>query len=322
MIAKYERFPWILFAGVLVILFLLSSTDLIIKEKKTVVYPISVIINDTSDDYYTNFRKGADQAADDYHVDISFLTLYEKYDSVQQMELLKREIHDGAGAVILMPVQPATFIKDLDAIALNSPLVIIGTMFSHEAVKSAISIDYQEAGRKLGEAVKARHEPDTPVILLAEGMEFSYNQEICEGFKLVLEDEGFDIALYSRKTDHTIQDIIKAAVHTRGKKPVLAALDLASLQEASDIISGNSSFRSSLLSLYGVGSTTKLLNKLDQGIIKGLVVSNQFEEGYLSVEKAVEAINNHSGAEQISLESYYIEKNDLRQFEKILYPIE
>ena len=34
MITKYEKLLWIAYSAVLVILFLMSSTDLIIKEKK------------------------------------------------------------------------------------------------------------------------------------------------------------------------------------------------------------------------------------------------------------------------------------------------
>ncbi|HBD01129.1 MAG TPA: sugar ABC transporter substrate-binding protein, partial [Lachnoclostridium sp.] len=70
MMTKQEKLLWTLLAGVLVILFLLSSTDLIIKEKKTEIYPVSVIIGDTTDDYYVNFRKGADKAAVEYNVDV------------------------------------------------------------------------------------------------------------------------------------------------------------------------------------------------------------------------------------------------------------
>ena len=59
---RREKMIWSLLAGVLVLLFLLSSTDLIIKEKKTEIYPISIVIGDTTDDYYTNFRKGVDKS--------------------------------------------------------------------------------------------------------------------------------------------------------------------------------------------------------------------------------------------------------------------
>lgn len=71
--AKQEKILWGFFAGILVFLYLLSSTDLIIKEKKTEIYPVSIVIGDTTDDYYVNFRKGVEQAADDYNVDISLL---------------------------------------------------------------------------------------------------------------------------------------------------------------------------------------------------------------------------------------------------------
>ena len=48
--AKQEKILWGFFAGILVFLYLLSSTDLIIKEKKTEIYPVSIVIGDTTDD--------------------------------------------------------------------------------------------------------------------------------------------------------------------------------------------------------------------------------------------------------------------------------
>ena len=57
------KFLWILYGMVLAVLFLLSSTDLIIKEEAAEVYPVSVIIGDTSDENYVNFRKGMERAA-------------------------------------------------------------------------------------------------------------------------------------------------------------------------------------------------------------------------------------------------------------------
>ena len=41
---------WCIWAGILVLLFLMSSTDLIIKEKEIEVYPVSVIIDGDNDD--------------------------------------------------------------------------------------------------------------------------------------------------------------------------------------------------------------------------------------------------------------------------------
>ena len=73
-----ENFFWIFYGLVLLGLFLLSSTDLIIKEEEAGIYPISVIVGDTTDDQYVNFRKGMERAAIELNGDVSFITLYEK----------------------------------------------------------------------------------------------------------------------------------------------------------------------------------------------------------------------------------------------------
>ena len=44
MITKREKIIWAVYGAALVLLFLASSTDLIIKERENPVYPISVVI--------------------------------------------------------------------------------------------------------------------------------------------------------------------------------------------------------------------------------------------------------------------------------------
>ena len=81
----------------LVLLFLMSSTDLIIKERAVQIDSISVILSEDTDDYYQNFRKGMEKAATDLRSDVRLITLYDRKDQDQQVELTTREIRDGAG---------------------------------------------------------------------------------------------------------------------------------------------------------------------------------------------------------------------------------
>ncbi len=321
---KQEKLLWALFAGVLVVLFLLSSTDLIIKDKKTEIYPVSVIINDTSDDYYANFRKGIDKASEEYNVDVSFITLFEKGDAGQQMELVRREINDGASAVVLIPVKPVECAKELDEMVLNSPAVIMGSMFPNERVQNGICPDYREEGKILGQAIAAENSPDLPVWIFSEGLDYGYSREIYDGLRGVLTEAGFTMELYEESTDETFRKTIEAAVYPERQNALIAAIDVKSLDEAAGILSGSQVYGSCISGLYGIGSTTRILKELDNGIIKGLVTSNQFDAGYMSIEKAVEAVHKGHEREQIILDSYYIQKEDLREsrFEKILYPID
>ena len=105
---------------------------------------------------------------------------------------------------------------------------------------------------------------------------------------------------------------------------VVAALDFASTAEAAEIVGGSSVYGKYISGLYSVGMMPSLLDQLDKGTIRGLVVTNQFDAGYFAVQKAVQAIEKEQERSQLSLESYYIEKDELRskKYEKMLYPID
>jgi ribose transport system substrate-binding protein len=319
---KQEKLLWSLMAAILVVLFLLSSTDLIIKEKKTDIYPVSIIISDTSDEYYANFRKGVDKASEEYNVDVNLITLFEKGDAVGQMELLKREIDDGASAVILAPAKQEECARLLDGMVLNSPVIVLGNPFPNDYVRGSISTNYEEEGKKLGKAIAAENTTSLPVWIFTEGLDYGYNREIYDGLSAVLKESGFSIGIYEKKDKETFRKTIEGAVYPDSKEAIIAAIDVDSLDEAAGIIGGSPVYKNYIAGLYGIGSTTKILNALDNEIITGIVAIDQFDAGYTSIQKAVEVVHKKQ-KDPIVLESYYVNKSNLRdrRLEKLLYPI-
>ena len=87
---------WCGWGCLLILLFLMSSTDLIIKEKKMEVYPVSVIIDEENDDRYVNFKKGMDQAAEEFHLDINFVVLYNKKDEGEHSDDWRKGVRKAA----------------------------------------------------------------------------------------------------------------------------------------------------------------------------------------------------------------------------------
>ncbi len=72
-----------------------------------------------------------------------------------------------------------------------------------------------------------------------------------------------------------------------GTGPVeVVALDVQSLDRTASILNESSVYRDHVSALYGIGSTTGILNLLDQGIIDGLVTYDQFSQGYLSIKSS------------------------------------
>ncbi len=310
-------------AVILVLLYLMSSTNLIIREKKTEIYPISVIVEDSSDEDYEKLRKGMDRAAQELHVDLNFITLYQPNDQEQQLGLIAREISDGAKAVILSPANPVEAMAGLDRMVLNSPLVILGTIFPHVQAAAGISIDYMEAGKLLGEAVRKNHK-NMPVYLFTKGLEYGYARDLYDGIYQAFMDVDVPISLIVTQSDSDSVVLMEDAISRYSQNGVIIALDENSLEEAAGMLEEISMNGVRIPKLYGIGGTNRILNYLDKGIIQGLVVHNWFDEGYLSVEKAVEAIQGCGNLkEQTNMEVYYITKEDLRNpvYEKMLYPI-
>ena len=79
MIGRHGKVLIFLYIVFLVVLFLMCSTDLIIREPEREIYQIAVIIEDVRSDNYSNFRKGMEQAAMEFNVDVHFITLYENW---------------------------------------------------------------------------------------------------------------------------------------------------------------------------------------------------------------------------------------------------
>ena len=94
--------------------------------------------------------------------------LDEKDNLAQQMELVRREAADGAGAVILEPVDELECRQYLEENTYGTPIILLGELSPDEEVKGAVHMDWTAAGRKLGEAITAEQSPDLPVWIFAD----------------------------------------------------------------------------------------------------------------------------------------------------------
>ncbi len=321
-----EKILWSLAAVILAFLYLASSTDLIIKEKAVKIHPISIILDDVNDEYYQNFKKGVDQAAKEYHGDTSYTTLYRQGAAAEQIELINREIEDGAEAVVAVPVKGSQLEQALGEKKYGIPFVVFGSQVVGDEVNVHIELDSREAGQLLGEEAVKELPEDVVCYLFAQDLELGDSRLVYEGVTRVLQEAGVEYVLKEKKEDEGLfRTTVEAAVYpATTERAAVIALDRKSLSETADILKTNSSYRNHLWGVYGIGCTTSLLNSMDAGLIDGLVTYNQYLAGYLSVQKAVEAISLPGWKETVSMELYYITRENMRdkRYEKMLYPME
>ncbi len=321
------NFFWIFYGLVLVMLFLLSSTDLIIKEEEAEIYPVSVIIEDTSDENYVSFRKGMEQAAMEFNADVSFITLYEKGNTVQQKELMLREQEDGSRALIVAPVEEGMLAGMYQENLLSVPVICINT--GREAVNGAdkaavFTFDYYEMGHELGEEILREHSTEVKIYVTdasgSDGAGGLFFRGLCDA----LRDAGCSPLPFTFTEEGGLGQGLLGMTEGWSRKVVLAAADPGLLARMAQYLAENEEAAAWVDGLYGRGNAVPLLNYLDKGIIQGLCVTDEFSAGYLSIKAAVDLSKSRSADDMGYLKSYYIRREDLRneEYEKMLYPIE
>lgn len=318
MISKGGRWLVISYVAFLVILFLMCSTDLIIREPEREIYQIAVIIEDDRSDNYSNFRKGMDQAAMEFNVDVYFITLYEKADADQQVELMEREQQDGVEAMIVVPADT----EQVYGVQTNVPVIFLRPDTATAAGSGSIAIAYDEMGSRLAHEMLDEIPADCPVVILTDpGKQSSQERLFLEGARKVLADNG-------RKTEEVTRDekndsgVVPEAAGLQEKVALLAG-NPEILTETAGLLGDYAEAAAGVCGLYGRGATVPILNALDRGYISGICVTDDYSIGYISVREAVRVLEGTESS-PVTVESYYIEKEDLRKpaFEKLLFPIE
>lgn len=309
----------------LTVLFLMCSTDLIIREPEKEIYQVSVIIEDVRDDNYSNFRKGMDQAAVEFNADVRFITLYEKQDADQQMELMDREQQDGADGLIVAPVDESRVVSALIEKQVNVPVVLLGSGLTGQEVTGAVIVDYKKMGEELAGQILQDMDGDCQVLMLSrEKKQAMASRLFLDGAAEGLEHGGHTCQTAAWNEGQGSAALAKLLEELAGRQAVILAESPEILTEAAGILADNPLLAIGINGLYGRGSTMQILNYLDRGVITGVCVTDEFSMGYFSVQMAIEALEGLRGQAPVEMESYYIQKKDLREpeYEKLLFPIE
>lgn len=318
MIGKGGKWLLFLYMAFLALLFLMCSTDLIIREPERDIYQIAIIIEDVRSDNYSNFRKGMDKAAVEFNVDVHFITLYEKADAGQQMEFMEREQQDGVDALIVVPADE----EQVMGKPMTVPVIFLQPGFMEKSGAGSIVIDYERMGKLLAdEMLKKMPEECSVRILTDTSKQSGMDRLFLKGAEETLAEAGYGISVVVRNEEDGFRSFLNTL--ETNEKVVLLAENSEILTEVSGMLSDDLAGSEHICGLYGRGNTVPILNDLDRGRISGICVTDDFSIGYLSVRAAVQVLE---GKESVLAPAslYYIEKENLREpdYEKLLFPIE
>lgn len=310
-----NKIQWIFWSGMvclLILLYLISSTDLVLSERVERVYNLSVIMDESSEANYARMKLGMEEAVAGANADVTFLTLQHTGDSSEQEKLIRDEWDNGADAVILIPTDPQRLQEWLKIQPHYKPVISIGAAMEAAPVKQVMLPGQEEALQSLKREVE-RAAADDRVYLLQRQEKQEAGRRLTEQLTETLGLNEEQLILYQEG------ELEPQWAGLGDETAVLIATDAGSMEDAMTAQQAAGSRHR----LYGFGMTDAVIAGLQQEKIAGLVVSNQYQIGYQAVVSAVAAAKNEEQKESTVGNEIWISPQDLyeQETETIIFPL-
>lgn len=323
---KRNRIYFGLILLILIIIIVGAVFEMQDAGKKEKPYTVSVIVEDSNNDRWIAMRQGLEQAARDYNIKMNYVFSGEFNDMEEEMELIEREVRSGAEGLIIQMVPGDGGLEGLEDVAVQTAVMLIETDVEPQGVYDVTGPDNRKIGEVLGievaEDIDDFGEPKKVGILCRDKEQIAIRQRLA-GLQEIMESESVEV-LWSLEGSR--ESIARKLTEYDQKEPVeiIIAMGNDETELAVDYLIGRGEERKANCFLYGVGCSEKAVYYLDKGWIRSLVVPNEFNMGYLSMEGIAKQLNYRlSNAESVETDYLVIDKDNLYEEEnqKILFPI-
>lgn len=314
---NFERNTAIAFAVVLLMLYLLSSTNLILKNQEDMVYRISVIIDDLDDSDWTNYKLGMEKAAEYLNVDVNFVSLYVAKSQEEQMSYMERETLNGADALIVAPVNGREIVTSLGEGGDDTPLIILKQNVLSGKITACLEIDYYSMGMQMGEEIIKKYTGNQKILFAVNEKNAEDLLPYYKGAASIAEKAGVAAEQLVWKEE---PELIKAFWEASQENAIWVGMDIDSLNLLFSYMEESGVFCDDL---YGNGCNSNILGRLEEGKLKAITVTNDYDMGYLSIELAVKRLKNQYIERTEEIEHYFIRSDEMYegQYEMVLFPI-
>lgn len=308
---------WIIlsFMIVVLILFVVTSYAYLSPQKNAEKkIQISVVVYHSSSGRWTAFKEGVDQAAADMGAVVNFTALDEGDGSEEQVSMIRREMENGSEGLVVAMADSRVMAEEMERISRETSVVLVESGLPGDETVSCVAADAYQMGAELAKQMLSREEEDVPVKVMTGEEERSSLSLRLQGFQDTMKAEGRNVEEIGAFDEEALMRL------NSGTEPVaLAVLDDRELENTAillqDIKKG--------IHLYGIGGSEKIVYALDREVISGIVIQNEFNMGYESVEMLIQKIRKEKVEEAQKIDCYQITKGTmhLKENERLLYPI-
>lgn len=297
----------------LVFLFLLSSTDILVRERKVEILRIAVLTDAPAGRQLENFRAGVAKAAAEWNVDVSFSSIADMQTGEEKRAAVQRELETGCRGIVLQCGDSHQAGEALEGVPVGVPVVLYDSEADSARIRARVGGDAEEESRLLAEAVLAGREKGESVTIVEPARESWYMEQLHELTEARLRQAGVLVRRVS-PGESAAETLMKGMAAQGGN--ILVAGDVSVLQALGRA-------NTERLPVYGAGFSGAVQELLEDGAVCGTVVHRDYEAGYLAVEEAARVLQGKGVAEEtIIVESVLVTGETLceKNVESVVFP--
>ena len=308
---KIKNFVFILIA---VILVGVISSFLLGQDEKETVYNISYISDTNKSEDIRVIIEGINQAAKDMKVEVKIYTLSNGDRVESQIELIEQECKGKSDAIIISPIDSNKLSDAIKKVNKDIPIIFMNSTVNNLSDIPIVSCDNKAIGKEIAGEIIRNGNTRKNIGIVINNKNKSSIKDMYEGFISEID--------YSKNTckefylDNSVNEKISEFIEAENID-ILVSFEREILENMAQLKKENKLS----IELYGVGRTNKILSYLEEDIINGIVVQNEFNLGYLGVKIAVDKIkkekfnNDRIDFAIINENNMYWDEN-----QKILFP--
>ncbi len=307
---KNSRKMFILIEGLLAVLLVTVFLAMVRERKPPEQKKISAIVSASDDSQWAAFQYGLRMAAQDFGIDLTVVKTQGDLWLEEEQRLIKREMENGADAVIVQPAPYPGTTKMLEKMARQLPIMLVEDNGAAEGEETALPYtapDNYGMGKALALELLLDYSgtiQGKTIGIVLETTGSGAAEKRLQGFLDAVEGKGGKV-LWSLPKD---QEMESSILKEQPGVDFVVALDDKSVVQAGAASEAND-LHGALV--YGIGNSTEAVYYLDSDAVQCLVVPDEFNVGYQSLAEAADS----SGSFYDKMESQTVSHTVLRREE-------
>lgn len=283
---------------------------------------IAVIPKGTIHEFWKTVHAGAEQAGQEFGVDIIWKGSLKEDDREAQISVVENIMTRGVDGIVLAPLDDAALRRPVDeAMQSDIPVVIFDSGLQGDNYISYVATDNFKAGQLAGEYMGKLLDGNGKVVVLryAEGSDSTTKREdgFLDGIKAF---EDVEVVSSNQYAGVTTASALKAAENIFARfsradgSPGIDGIFCATEPTSLGILRAmQDNGIAGKIKFVGFDSSDKMIAALGAGELDGFVVQNPMRIGYLSVKTIVEHLRGESVSRRIDTGATLITSDNIDQ---------